>query len=98
MTSHVPEIAARQTYEAPFRTTPLWVSADHEVHDTTSTSSEQQAEEFTQPSGGPTPTPAEEAAAERSAEQVDLDQVEKKYRDMTEKGANVRGEGSLDQT
>lgn len=55
----------------------------------------QEAEKFTEPSGGPTPTPAEEQAAERSADDVDLDHVEEHYRDMTEKGRDVRGEGEV---
>lgn len=56
---------------------------------------DQQAEKFTEPSGGPTPTPDEEKAAEGSADEVDLDHVEEHYRDMTEKGRDVRGEGEL---
>lgn len=56
---------------------------------------DQQAEKFTEPSGGPTPTPDEEKAAERSADEVDLDDVEEHYRDMTEKGRDVRGEGEV---
>lgn len=60
----------------------------------TDTNSER-ADEFTEPSAGPPPTPEEERAAERSADDVDLDQVEKHYQEMNEKGANVEGEGQV---
>jgi hypothetical protein len=40
------------------------------------------------------PTPDEEAAAERAAEQSP--DVEETYRDMTEKGAHAKGEGAID--
>jgi len=39
------------------------------------------------------PTPEEEAAAERAAEQAP--DVEEPYRDMTEKGAHQKGEGAI---
>ena len=39
------------------------------------------------------PTPDEEAAAERAAEQAP--DVEETYRDMTEKGAHQKGEGAI---
>lgn len=61
-------------------------------------STEQKADEFTTPSGGPEPTPEEEAAADSSRDDVDLDKVEKNYTDMTEKGKNVKGEGDVDPT
>lgn len=57
--------------------------------------SEQRADEFTDVSAGPIPTPAEEAAAERAKDEVDLDQVGDHYEDMIEKGKNVEGEGDL---
>ena len=55
----------------------------------------QRADEFTEPSAGPTPTRSEQAAADRSAAQVDLDSVETNYQDMTEKGKDAKGEGAL---
>lgn len=65
-------------------------------HNEITTSTEgQQADEFTEPSGGPTPTPSEQQAAERSADEVDLDRVEEHYRDMTEKGRDAQGEGAV---
>ncbi len=63
--------------------------------DSNSDTSEQKADEFTEPSGGPTPTPEEERAAERSKDDVDLDKVDEHYREMNEKGANVKGEGNV---
>ena len=39
------------------------------------------------------PTPDEEAAAERAAEQAP--DIEETYRDMTEKGAHQKGEGAI---
>ncbi len=42
------------------------------------------------------PTPEEEAAADRSADDVDLDRVGDHEREMLETGANVRGEGQID--
>ncbi len=55
--------------------------------------SKQEAEKFTESSAGPVPTDAEEAAAERAKDDVDLDKVADHYDDMTEKGKNVEGEG-----
>ncbi len=68
--------------------------SEHETHINTDTAN-QRADEFTEPSGGPTPTAAEEEAAERGAKGVDVDAVEKPYREMTEKGAHARGEGAI---
>ncbi len=65
------------------------------MNEITTDTSQQRADEFTEPSGGPEPTPAEEAAAERAASQVDTDAVEPHYADMTEKGRKVRGEGDV---
>ena len=59
------------------------------------TDSDQQAEEFTTPSAGPEPTPEEEAAADRSRGDVDLDKVDEHYSEMLEKGANLKGEGEI---
>ncbi len=44
---------------------------------------------------GRMPTAEEEAVADENAKDVDLDAVETEYRDMTEKGANVKGEGEI---
>lgn len=42
------------------------------------------------------PTAEEEAAAERAAADVDLDEVAEHYEEMAETGANVRGEGQIE--
>ena len=42
---------------------------------------------------GPGPTPEEEAAAERAAPVSD--ETREAYRDMVDKGANVKGEGQI---
>ena len=55
----------------------------------------QRADEFTEPSAGPAPTRSEEEAADRSADEVDLDTVGKHYRDMTQKGRDAEGVGDL---
>jgi hypothetical protein len=55
----------------------------------------QRADEFTEPSGGPVPTDAETAAAERSADDVDLEQVGEHYEEMNDKGKNISGEGAI---
>ncbi len=55
----------------------------------------QRADEFTEPSAGPVPTDEEERAAERSADDVDLDEVDEHYQEMNEKGADAKGEGSI---
>ena len=57
--------------------------------------SKQEAERFTEPSGGPVPTPEEEAAAEAAAGDVDLDDVREHYEEMIDKGAHVKGEGEI---
>ena len=43
---------------------------------------------------GRPPTPDEEAAADRTADSAEG--VEEPYRDMTEKGAHVKGEGAIE--
>lgn len=58
--------------------------------------SDQRADEFTEPSAGPEPTAEEERAAERAADDVDLEKVDEHYREMNEKGADVQGEGRID--
>ena len=57
--------------------------------------SNQQADEFTEPSAGPVPTASEAAAADRSRGDVDTDRVGEHYTDMTERGKNVEGEGDV---
>jgi hypothetical protein len=57
--------------------------------------SEQRADEFTEVSAGPVPTPDEEAAAERAKAEVDLDDVAEHYEHMTEIGKKVEGEGDV---
>ncbi|MEZ5248972.1 MAG: hypothetical protein R2713_07100 [Ilumatobacteraceae bacterium] len=42
------------------------------------------------------PSPDEERAAERAADQVDVGAVAEHYEEMTELGANVRGEGQIE--
>jgi hypothetical protein len=59
-------------------------------------SSDQQADEFTEPSAGPAPTPGEEAAADRSRGRVDLEQVDEHYHEMNSRGAHVQGEGQIE--
>ena len=49
----------------------------------------------TAPSGGPEPTPDEEAAAEKAAEQRDP-AVAENYKEQLETGANLEGEGAVD--
>lgn len=53
-------------------------------------------EQFTPAQADRMPTPDEERAAERAADDVDLDQVGEHYEEMAEKGANVRGEGEIE--
>jgi hypothetical protein len=50
------------------------------------------------PTPGPDrmPTPDEEKAAERAADDVDVDAVADHFEDMMDKGAHVRGEGQID--
>ena len=42
------------------------------------------------------PTASEEAAAERAADTVNLDEVAEHYTEMMEKGAEVKGEGQIE--
>lgn len=53
-------------------------------------------ETFTDPSADRPPTPDEEAAAERAADDVDVDEVGEHYEEAMETGANVRGEGEIE--
>jgi hypothetical protein len=66
------------------------------MSDISTDSGGQRADEFTEPSAGPEPTPAEEAAADRSREQVDLEQVDEHYREMNSLGAHAEGEGRIE--
>lgn len=50
----------------------------------------------TEPTADRMPTPDEERAAERAADRVDVDAVAEHYEEMTELGANVRGEGEIE--
>lgn len=52
-------------------------------------------DQFTEPKADRQPTPDEERAAERGASNVDLDEVEEHYEEMTGRGKNVKGEGDL---
>lgn len=53
-------------------------------------------EEFREPRADRPPTPEEEAAAERAARDVDVDEVAEHYEEMTEIGKNVKGEGEIE--
>ena len=54
------------------------------------------SEPFTDPVPDREPTPEEEEAAERAAEDVDVDEVAENYEHMTDLGVNVRGEGEIE--
>jgi hypothetical protein len=51
---------------------------------------------FTTPSADRPPTPDEERAAERAAEDVDLESVAEHYEEAAKTGAEVRGEGQIE--
>jgi hypothetical protein len=53
-------------------------------------------EHFTEPVADRPPTPGEEAAAERGAEDVDLDRVADHAEQAARTGANVKGEGEIE--
>lgn len=57
-----------------------------------------QHESFTEPTADRAPTPEEEAAAERAAADVDLDEVAEHYEDAIETGARIKGEGEIEPT
>lgn len=57
---------------------------------------DQTDERFTEPKADRPPTPAEEAAAERAAEQVDLESVAEHAEEAAKIGANVKGEGEIE--
>jgi len=56
----------------------------------------EQHEEFIEQSADRAPTPDEESAAEKAAGQFDTERVGEHFREMTEKGAEVRGEGQIE--
>lgn len=56
----------------------------------------QPGESFTEPRADRPPTEREEQAAERAAEEVDVDRVADHYEDAAETGANVQGEGQIE--
>lgn len=51
---------------------------------------------FTEPKADRPPTEEEEAVADRVAEDVDLGSVGDHYREATETGAQVQGEGQIE--
>ena len=53
-------------------------------------------ETFTEPTADRPPTDDEARAAERSAADVDVDEVAEHYEAATERGANVEGEGQIE--
>lgn len=53
-------------------------------------------ETFNEPNADRQPTEAEEAAAERAAADVDLDEVARHYEEAIQTGANVSGEGQIE--
>jgi hypothetical protein len=60
--------------------------------------SSQPEERFTEPVADRPPTPDEEAAAERAAEQVDIDRVAEHAEQAARTGAGVQGEGEIEPT
>lgn len=61
---------------------------------TDETKSEEEREASRRADAGDGPTPEEEAAADRSKDSAEG--VEEPYREMTERGANVKGEGQIE--
>jgi hypothetical protein len=53
-------------------------------------------EQFPPAAADRAPTADEEAAAERGAATVDVDEVAEHYEEMSETGANIRGEGQIE--
>lgn len=58
------------------------------------TEAEEDRESHAQADAGRGPTPDEEAAADRSKDSAEG--IEEPYREMTERGANVKGEGQIE--
>lgn len=56
----------------------------------------EQRESFTEPHADRPPTDQEEAAAERAADRVDVDEVAEHYEEAAETGAHVQGEGQIE--
>lgn len=57
-----------------------------------------EGEEFIDAQPDRPPTPDEETAADRGALDVDIDDVGGHFQEMTERGANVKGEGQIEPT
>jgi hypothetical protein len=53
-------------------------------------------EEFKKAEADREPTPEEEAAAEKAAQDVDVDAVATEFEHMTDLGAHVQGEGRVE--
>ncbi len=53
-------------------------------------------ERFTEPAADRPPTEDEAEAAERGADDVDVDEVGEHFDEMNEKGKNVPGEGQIE--
>ncbi|MCU1365420.1 MAG: hypothetical protein JWL72_4086 [Ilumatobacteraceae bacterium] len=68
------------------------------TNDTTNRTAPSDGEEFIDAQPDRAPTPAESSAADRAAQDVDVDEVGKHYEEMIERGANVAGEGQIDPT
>lgn len=56
----------------------------------------EQGESFTEPRADRPPTEREEEAAERAADEVDVDRVADHYEEAAETGAHVQGEGQIE--
>ena len=71
------------------------MTTDGEVTDETTDAERREA--HVPPGNGPTPTPEEEAAAERGRESTSAnrDDVAEHYEEMIDLGANVKGEGEV---
>ncbi len=57
--------------------------------------SNDRTESFGEPGADREPTADEEKAAERAAENLDVDEVGEHYEEMTERGAHQKGEGEI---
>ena len=55
-----------------------------------------EGEEFIEAQPDRAPTPDEDDAAERGAQNVDVAEVGAHYEEMTERGAQVKGEGQIE--
>jgi hypothetical protein len=68
----------------------------NERDQTTDASGNASGERMTEPRPDRPPTPDEEAAAGRARGHVDVPGVAEHYEEMTDLGANVRGEGQIE--